>query len=423
MPTFISQFKGLPTRKQLHTLLSEPLPAMSELPFSKLPTDSYEYNYLKTVYDILSRGRSKASRPGQNTLMLDDVQFSIDISDNKIPLLQSCYVPYQLYIIEMLWFLSGATNIKFLKDNNVHIWDDWVEPGTEQFEPAEKFTVQNVLNMLRLLHPEIYAEWNIYKSKHGIGRPSLQELEAFTKEHHKGKKTLQDYPKLRLVDGSIGTGAYGAQWRRWKDVRVSTSRVTRKLTDRGTHRHIGSARLEHHSGMLDIAAQEVDQIADAIKMLKNSPDSRRIIVTAWNPGMIADAALPPCHSFYQFISTVNEDASERELTLKLTQRSCDFLLGGRANIMQYAVLAHMVAHVTGHKATKLIYSPTDCHIYEDQLPYVMEQLKRPLDKPAMGTLVLGDEVIDINKFSQTSVKVVGYDANDVHPNIPYPVAV
>ena len=421
MSTFISQFSGLPTSAQLRSLVGD-LPALNQLPFSRLSPDSYERKYLTTVYDIITRGRAKSSRPGQNTLMLDDVQFSVDISNDKIPLLNSRFVPTKAFIMETLWFLSGSTNVRFLKENGVSIWDDWVEPGTEVFAPAEKYTAQEVLNYLRLKEPKIYTAWNKYKSAEVTGRPTLMEIEKFFNVHYQGKRAVQELPCVKLVDGSIGTGAYGAQWRKWKDLRAVVGTVAQKLVGRGTHAHIGTARFNGSAGTSDLVGAEIDQIADVIKALKTSPDSRRIIVTAWNPPQIPDAILPPCHSFFQFISTVNEETNERELTVKLTQRSADFLIGSVFNIAQYAMLAHMIAQLTDHKATKLVYSPTDCHIYEDQLPLVREQLMREV-KDSNGTLWFHNCPTKIEHFTVNTVRIDGYRSEDVHPNIPYPVAV
>ena len=195
------------------------------------------------------------------------------------------------------------------------------------------------------------------------------------------------------------------------------------LTDRGSHNHIGLAKFNNATGSADLVSTEVDQISDVIKMLKKSPDSRRIIVSAWNPVQIPDVVLPPCHCFFQFISTMNENTEERELTLKLTQRSSDFLLGAAFNIPQYAVIAHLVAKLTGHKATKLIYSPTDCHIYEDQLPFVLEHLMREPIEAISPRLDIDVNVKNLNKLSPSDIRIEGYNKDAGHPNIPYPVAV
>lgn len=762
MSTFVSKFKSLPTAKQLRAVAGE-IPRLTNLPFWSLPSGSFERNYLGTVYDILVGGRAKASRPGQYTLMKDDVQFSVDISDGHIPLVTTRYVPYQSFIVETLWFLSGSTNIKFLKEHNVSIWDDWVQPGTEVFAWAEQFTAQETLNYIRLQQPALYKDWIKYKSTHDIGRPVLTNVEDFL-----AVKKLSlgiDIPCVKLVDGSIGDGAYGAQWRNWKDLRALTSNAAKNLVAKGKHLVVGTGRFNGSAGTSDLVGANFDQIADAIKLLRTAPDSRRIIVSAWNPPQVPDAILPPCftpealvattsgykpiidiqigdevisgsglprlvnqkwvtpyegdmhrirvdyigeniectpnhpflvkgkgwvdardvqagdqvaivraipgkdhvhtyqeprrvgpnnettvikdfelalnhddyftlgyflgngwcsqnrirvsmaiphkkkdyilerlrktirisekpgsgencstyetrsmrlinlfrtfghgasnkrvpqfvfdstveaqraflegfieadgfvdkknatiitttspsiaygiqrlalltgkvaslykqqrpsttviegrtvnqkdtyslkivdqwqkkstefdekhawvavksneifnysgfvynldvdedhtytvnnivnhncHSFFQFISTMNEETNERELTLRLTQRSADFLIGSCFNIGQYALLAHMVAHITGHKATKLVYSPADCHIYEDQLPYVVEQLKREPKPEVRAKLVLDPKVKEIHQFKLDNIKVEGYSKDLVHPNIPYPVAV
>lgn len=183
-------------------------------------------------------------------------------------------------------------------------------------------------------------------------------------------------PKAKFP-GDLGR-VYGAQWRRWQKPDGTT----------------------------------VDQLAEVIEMIKKDPASRRLIVTAWNPGELSDMALPPCHMFFQFF--VDGD----KLSLLMHQRSCDMFLGVPFNIASYSLLLHMVAQVTGLKAHEFIHSLGDAHIYQNHFDAVQEQLARePLPFP---TLSLNPDVKDIDGFAMDDIELVGYES---HPAIKAPMAV
>ncbi len=157
---------------------------------------------------------------------------------------------------------------------------------------------------------------------------------------------------------------------------------------------------------------EVDQIAEVIRDIKNDPNSRRLIVTAWNPGELDQMALPPCHMFFQFF------VADGKLSLLMHQRSCDMFLGVPFNIASYSLLLHMVAQVTGLKAHEFIHSLGDAHIYKNHFEAVKEQLSRtPLPSP---TLSLNPEVTTIDGFTMDDIELVGYES---HPAIKAAMAV
>jgi len=157
---------------------------------------------------------------------------------------------------------------------------------------------------------------------------------------------------------------------------------------------------------------EVDQIADVIEQIKKDPNSRRLIVTAWNPGELDQMALPPCHMFFQFF------VAEGKLSLLMHQRSCDMFLGVPFNIASYSLLLHMVAQATGLRAHEFIHSLGDAHIYKNHFDAVNEQLSRsPLPSP---TLSLNPEITAIDGFSMDDIELVGYES---HPAIKAPMAV
>lgn len=198
------------------------------------------------------------------------------------------------------------------------------------------------------------------------------------------KKTIwtanaeSDYwkPKAKFA-GDLGR-IYGVQWRKWKNA----------------------------------DGKEIDQLANAIKLIKENPTSRRIIVTAWNPGEIEQMALPPCHAFFQFF------VAEDKLSLQMYQRSCDMFLGVPFNIASYSLLLHMVAQVTGLEPHEFVHVLADAHIYHNHFEQVKEQMKRapfPLPK-----LRLNPEIKDIDDFKMEDIKLENYQS---HPTIKAKMAV
>ena len=183
-------------------------------------------------------------------------------------------------------------------------------------------------------------------------------------------------PKARF-EGDLGR-VYGVQWRKWKNPE----------------------------------GKEIDQLANAIKLIKENPTSRRIIVTAWNPGELDKMALPPCHTFFQFF------VANGKLSLQMYQRSCDMFLGVPFNIASYSLLLHLIAQVTNLKAGDFVHTLGDAHIYHNHFEQVKEQLSRkpfPLPK-----LWLNPEIKDIDGFKMEDIKLENYES---HPPIKAPMAV
>lgn len=184
-------------------------------------------------------------------------------------------------------------------------------------------------------------------------------------------------PKARFP-GDLGR-IYGVQWRKWKNPE----------------------------------GKEIDQLAEAIKKIKEDPSSRRIIVNAWNPGEIGQMALPPCHAFFQFFV-----AADNNLSLQMYQRSCDMFLGVPFNIASYSLLLHMVAQVTGLKPYEFIHTLGDAHIYINHLDQVKEQLAR---KPyPLPSLKLSPSIKNIDGFKMEDIELINYKC---HPTIKAPMAV
>ena len=261
--------------------------------------------YLDLLRRVLAEGVHKEDRTGTGTLSVFGHQMRFRLSDG-FPCLTTKKLHLKSIIYELLWFLRGDTNVHYLQEHGVRIWNEWAD-----------------------------------------------------------------------ADGNLGP-VYGAQWRSWPDYRGGT----------------------------------IDQIAEAIDTIRHNPDSRRIIVSAWNVAALPDMKLPPCHAFFQFY------VAEGRLSLQLYQRSADIFLGVPFNIASYALLLLMVAQVTGLQPGDFVHTLGDAHIYTNHLDQVRLQLTRePRPLPAMH---LNPAVKDIFSFQYEDFELTGYDP---HPHIKGVVAV
>ena len=261
--------------------------------------------YHDLLRHVLRHGAKKSDRTGTGTVSVFGYQMRFDLAEG-FPLLTTKKVHLKSVIHELLWFLKGDTNIKYLKDNGVSIWDEWAD-----------------------------------------------------------------------AQGNLGP-VYGSQWRSWP-------------TADGRH---------------------VDQISEVIHTLKHNPDSRRIIVSAWNVGELAHMKLPPCHAFFQFY------VANGRLSCQLYQRSADIFLGVPFNIASYALLTMMMAQVCGLKPGDFVHTLGDAHIYLNHLEQVDLQLSR--EPRALPRMRLNPEVKDLFAFRYEDFSLERYDP---HPAIKAPVAV
>jgi len=269
-----------------------------------------------------------------------------DLADG-FPLVTTKKLPFKTITHELLWFLRGDSNLRYLAENNVHIWDEW---------PYKAYLIRNNTSIPSTQS----AEW-----KDGIA----QFIERV--------KTDADFAKEYGELGPI----YGYQWRSWP-------------TPSGGH---------------------VDQIAQVIEQIKKNPDSRRLIVSAWNVADIeemAKAGLPPCHCLFQFY------VADGKLSCQLYQRSCDSFLGVPFNIASYALLTEMIAHVTGLQVGEFIWTGGDCHIYDNHNDAVNEQLART--PHVLPRLKINRKVESIADFTIDDFTVEGYEPD---PSIKAPIAV
>lgn len=254
---------------------------------------------------VLNHGHKKEDRTGTGTLSVFGYQCRYNLAEG-FPLVTTKKLHLKSIIHELLWFLQGETNIKYLKDNGVSIWDEWADE-----------------------------------------------------------------------DGNLGP-VYGSQWRSWKGANGET----------------------------------VDQITSVINQIKKNPDSRRLIVSAWNVAEIEKMALPPCHAFFQFY------VADGRLSCQLYQRSADIFLGVPFNIASYALLTMMIAQVTGLKLGDFVHTMGDAHLYSNHIEQAKLQLTR--DFRMLPQMKINPDVKNIFDFKYEDFKLEGYDP---HPTIKAPIAV
>ncbi|HAZ14597.1 MAG: thymidylate synthase [Bdellovibrionales bacterium GWA2_49_15] len=261
--------------------------------------------YLDLMQHVLQNGVPKSDRTGTGTLSVFGHQTRYNLADG-FPMVTTKKLHLRSIIHELLWFLQGDTNVRYLQENKVSIWDEWAR-----------------------------------------------------------------------ADGDLGP-VYGAQWRRWKTAEGAS----------------------------------IDQMSELLKQIKENPDSRRLIVSAWNVGELSKMALPPCHAFMQF------SVSEGKLSCQLYQRSADIFLGVPFNIASYALLTMMIAQVCDLGLGEFIHTLGDAHLYQNHLEQTKLQLSRaPYPLP---TMKINPDVKNLFNFKFEDFELVGYQS---HPTIKAPIAV
>ncbi len=314
-----------------------------------------EQAYLQLCEEILAEGNVKEDRTNTGTYSLFGKQIRFNLQEG-FPLLTTKHVPFRLIASELLWFLKGDTNIRYLLEHNNNIWNEWAFKKWVESDAYEGPNMEDFGNRSLVdddFKKEYDEQMNIFKEK------ILQDDEF-----------AQKYGDLGFV--------YGKQWRKW----------------------------EAASG------ETIDQLADVIHSIKTNPDSRRHIVSAWNPEDIPQMALPPCHTLFQFY------VDNGTLSCQLYQRSADIFLGVPFNIASYALLTHLIALECNLKVGEFIHTFGDVHIYSNHIEQVKIQLSRkPKDFPELKIANKKESIFD---YEVKDFEIVGYDP---HPAIKAPVAV
>ena len=311
--------------------------------------------YLDLAQKILDVGVTKGDRTGVGTKSIFGHQMRFDLQKG-FPLLTTKRVAFRLIKSELLWFLNGDTNIRYLLEHNNHIWDEW---AFERYVDSEHYDGPDMTNFgIRAQEDEEFNK--VYKA----------EMDKFTNRILLDEDFAEEF-------GSLGN-VYGAQWRSWSSA------------DGGT----------------------IDQIKNVIDSIKNKPNSRRHIVSAWNPDEIEDMALPPCHTLFQFY------VADGKLSCQLYQRSADLFLGVPFNIASYALLTHLIAKETGLEVGEFVHTFGDAHIYSNHFDQINLQLSR--DTKELPKLVLNEEKESIFDFEVDDIEVVDYKP---HKGIRAPIAV
>lgn len=303
--------------------------------------------YLDLMRHILENGHRKSDRTGVGTISIFGYQMRIPLNQG-FPLLTTKKMATKAIIHELLWFLQGDTNIKYLADHDVHIWDEW---------PFQDYLIRNGLTEKFPMYSE---EWKQQKTEF------IQRI--------------KDDAGFAAQWGDLGP-VYGKQWRRWQGPDGTT----------------------------------YDQLGAAIEQIKKTPDSRRILVSAWNVSDVyshTKTAPPLCHTLFQFY------VADGRLSCQLYQRSADVFLGVPFNIASYSLLTHMIAQVCDLRVGDFIHTLGDAHLYLNHLDQAKEQLSR--EPRPLPRLRLNKDIKNINDFRFEDIEILDYDP---YPAIKAPIAV
>ncbi|MFS0863278.1 thymidylate synthase [Fredinandcohnia sp. 179-A 10B2 NHS] len=303
-----------------------------------------EYAYLDMLKHVIETGSKKMDRTGTGTVSVFGYQMRFNLSEG-FPLLTTKRVPFRLIASELLWFIKGDTNIRYLLQNNNNIWNEW---AFKSWVESDEYSGPDMTDFGR--RSQVDEDFN----------------KVYEEEMDKFKTMILNNDEFAAKYGELGP-VYGKQWRNWE-------------TSRG---------------------ETIDQLKNVIEQIKNNPDSRRHLVVGYNPGDVEFMALPPCHSLFQFY------VADGKLSCQLYQRSGDLFLGIPFNIASYALLTHLIAYECGLEVGDFIHTIGDAHIYTNHIEQVNIQLER--EPKHFPTLQLNPNVASVFEFEMEDIKISEYN--------------
>lgn len=314
-----------------------------------------EESYLNLCKYILKNGGKKTDRTNTGTYSVFGQQMRFNLG-NGFPLLTTKKVPFRLIASELLWFIKGDTNIRYLLEHNNNIWNEW---AFKKWVESDDYKGPDMTDFG--IRSQEDSEFNVlYQEQMNIFKKKILDDNAFAEKF-----------------GDLGN-VYGKQWRAWKTSQNET----------------------------------IDQLKEVIHSIRQKPDSRRHIVSAWNPEDVPNMALPPCHTLFQFY------VADGKLSCQLYQRSADVFLGVPFNIASYALLTCLIAHECDLEPGEFIHTLGDTHIYTNHVEQVKTQLGR--DTGPFPALKINKEKASIFEFEMSDLEVLDYNP---HPSIKAPIAV
>ncbi|WP_182199368.1 thymidylate synthase [Paraliobacillus salinarum] len=315
-----------------------------------------EKGYLELCEHILTNGNIKSDRTNTGTYSVFGQQMRFSLQEG-FPLLTTKRVPFRLIASELIWFIKGDTNIRYLLQNNNNIWNEW---AFKKWVESDEYQ-----------GPDMTDFGNRSQTDQAFKEQYQQEMEKF-------KQRIIEEDAFAEQYGDLGS-VYGKQWRNWQTSRGDT----------------------------------IDQLKQVVESIKTNPDSRRHIVTAWNPEDVpSNMALPPCHTMFQFY------VADGKLSCQLYQRSGDVFLGVPFNIASYALLTHLIAHECNLEVGDFVHTLGDAHIYSNHITQVKTQLEREIYE--FPTLTISNSLTSIFDIEMDDISIDNYKS---HPAIKAPVAV